>query len=80
MHFVMHAFSNHVGILHNVTSIDPPAQSAVLSDGVVALYLHKNTPCRGGGFIYPPKRVVSVRTIHSFISFKRNHDLVAQSR
>ena len=35
-HFVMHAFNNHVEVLHNVTPIDLPAQSAVLSDGVVA--------------------------------------------
>ena len=41
MHFVMYAFSNHAVVLHNVTPIDLPAQSAVLSDGVVASYLHK---------------------------------------
>ncbi len=35
MHFVMHAFSNYVKVLHGVTPIDPLAQSAVLSDGVV---------------------------------------------
>ena len=35
MHFVMHAFNNHVEVLHNVTPIDLPAQLAVLSDGVV---------------------------------------------
>ena len=35
MHFVMHTFNNHVEGLHNVTPI-VPAQSAVLSDGVVA--------------------------------------------
>ena len=35
MHFVMYAFSNHVGVLHNVTPIDLLVQSAVLSDGVV---------------------------------------------
>ncbi len=34
--FVMYAFSNHVGVLHNVTPIDLLVQSAVLSDGVVA--------------------------------------------
>ena len=28
MHFVMYAFSNHVGVLHNVTPVDLPAQSA----------------------------------------------------
>ena len=44
MHFVIHAFSNHVEVLHNVTPIDLPAQSAVLSDGVVARVLHKVTP------------------------------------
>ncbi len=41
MHFVMYAFSNHVGVLHNVTPIDLLAQSVVLSDGVVAKCLHK---------------------------------------
>ena len=38
MHFVMSAFSHHVEVLHNVTPIDLPAQSAVLSDGVVFSY------------------------------------------
>ena len=47
MHFVMYAFSNHVVVLHNVTPLDLPAQSAVLSDGVVFSYLHK---CRAGPF------------------------------
>ena len=41
MHFVMYASSNHVVVLHNVTPIDLPAQSAVLSDGVVVKGLHK---------------------------------------
>ena len=41
MHFVMSAFSNHAVVLHNVTPIDLPAQSAVLSDGVVAECLYK---------------------------------------
>ena len=41
MHFVMHAFNNHVGVLHNVTPIDLLVQSAGLSDGVVV-------PCRHG--------------------------------
>ncbi len=41
MHFVMHAFSNHVEVLHSVTPIDLLAQSAVLSDGVVVEILHK---------------------------------------
>ena len=36
MHFVMHAFSNHVGVLHNVTPFVLLQQTAVLSDGVVA--------------------------------------------
>ena len=40
MHFVMYAFSNHVGVLHNVTLIDLLDQSAVLSDGVVVVVLH----------------------------------------
>ena len=30
-----------VEVLHNVTPFDPPAQSAVLSDGVVVSYLYK---------------------------------------
>ena len=38
MHLVMYAFSNHAVVLHNVTPIDLPAQSAVLSDGVVFAY------------------------------------------
>ena len=41
MHFIMSAFSNHAVVLHNVTPIDLPAQSAVLSDGVVAACLYK---------------------------------------
>ena len=41
MHFVMHAFSNYVEVLHNATPIDLLAQSAVLSDGVVVARLHK---------------------------------------
>ena len=40
MHFVMHAFSNHVKVLHNVTPIDLLVQSAILSDGVVFLRTH----------------------------------------
>ncbi len=44
MHFVMHAFNNHVRVLHNVTPIDLLVQSAVLSDGVVVVVLHKVTP------------------------------------
>ena len=43
MHFVMHAFSNHVEVLHNVTPIDLLVQVAVLSDGVVVSYLHKHS-------------------------------------
>ena len=35
MYFVMYAFSNHAKVLHNVTLIDLPVQSAVLSGGVV---------------------------------------------
>ena len=42
MHFVMHAFNNHVEVLHNVTPIDLLVQSAVLSDGVVVPYLLKH--------------------------------------
>ena len=41
MHFVMSAFSSHAVVLHNVTPIDLPAQSAVLSDGVVVACLYK---------------------------------------
>ena len=43
-HFAMHAFSNHVVVLHNVTPIDLLAQSVVLSDGVVAAVLHQSIP------------------------------------
>ena len=35
MHFVMHAFNNHVKVLHNVTPLAQLEQVAVLSDGVV---------------------------------------------
>ena len=50
MHFVMHAFSNHVGFLHNVTPFVLLQQTAVLSDGVVASFLHQAIPLlwRGG--------------------------------
>ncbi len=41
MHFVMHAFSSYVEVLHNVTPFVPLQQTAVLSDGVVASCLHK---------------------------------------
>ncbi len=63
MHFVMHAFNNHVKVLHDVTPIDLLVQSAVLSDGVVVPYLHNLIPLlwRGGRrsltgwcFAYPP--------------------------
>ena len=37
----MHAFNNHVKVLHDVTPIDLLAQSAVLSDGVVVACLYK---------------------------------------
>ena len=40
MHFVMHAFSNHVEGLHNVTLFVLLQQTAVLSDGVVVGVLH----------------------------------------
>ena len=40
MHFVMHASSNHVEVLHNGTPLDLLAQVAVLSDGVVVACLH----------------------------------------
>ncbi len=39
----MHAFSNHVKVLHSVTPIDLLDQSAVLSDGVVVVVLHNFT-------------------------------------
>ena len=38
----MHAFSNHVGVLHNVTPIDLLVQSAVLSDEMVVACLYKS--------------------------------------
>ena len=41
MHFVIHAFNNHAEVLHSVTPTDLLDQSAVLSDAVVAKYLHK---------------------------------------
>ena len=40
MHFVMHAFSNHVEGLHNVTPFVLLQQTAVLSDGVVVGVLY----------------------------------------
>ena len=36
MHFVMHAFNNHVKVLHNVTPLAQLEQVVVLSDRVVA--------------------------------------------
>ena len=48
MHFVMHAFNNHVRVLHNVTPIDLLVQSAVLSDGVVVKVLNNQFPSCGG--------------------------------
>ena len=49
-HFVMHAFNNHVKVLHDVAPIDLLAQSAALSDGVVVACLHNAIPLlwRGG--------------------------------
>ncbi len=44
MHFVMHASSNHVEVLHNVTPFVQLQQTAVLSDGVVVVVLHNVTP------------------------------------
>ena len=44
MHFVMHAFNNHVEVPHDVTPIDLLDQSAVLSDGVVVKVLNNVTP------------------------------------
>ena len=39
-HFVMHAFSNRVEGLHNVTPFVQLQQTVVLSDGVVVEVLH----------------------------------------
>ena len=41
MHFVMHAFNNHVKVLNNVTLLAQLEQVAVLSDGVVVVGLHQ---------------------------------------
>ena len=49
MHFVMHAFNNHVEVLHNVTPFVLLQQMAVLSDGVVVEVLHQQFPSCGGG-------------------------------
>ena len=46
MHFVIHVFSNHAEVLHSVTPIDLPVQSAILSDGVVVACLHKSISLR----------------------------------
>ncbi len=43
MHFVIHVFSNHVMVLHDVTPIDLLGQSAVLSDGVVVARLYRQS-------------------------------------
>ena len=43
-HFVMHAFSNHVEVLHSVTPIVLLQQTAVLSDGAVVACLYKYVP------------------------------------
>ena len=48
MHFVMHAFNNHVEVLHNVTPFVLLQQMAVLSDGVVVVVLHQQFPSCGG--------------------------------
>ena len=40
MHFVMHAFNNHVKVLHNAAPFVQLQQTAVLSDGVVVEVLH----------------------------------------
>ena len=50
VHFVMYAFSNHAVVLCHVTPFVQLQQAAVLSDGVVASYLHKTIPFlwRGG--------------------------------
>ena len=60
MHFVMHAFSNHVEVLHNVMPLDLLVQSAVLSDEVVVAalqnqYIHPSNYDTGrGGLTRPP--------------------------
>ena len=41
MHSVIHAFSNHVKVLHDVTPFMALQQTAVLSDGVVVACLYK---------------------------------------
>ena len=54
MHSVMHMFNDRVKVLHDVTPIDLPAQSAVLSDGVVVSCLHNVTCMCRGGLVCPP--------------------------
>ncbi len=44
MHFVMHAFNNHVKVLHDVTPFVLLQQTAGLSDGVVVVVLQNVTP------------------------------------
>ena len=49
MHFVMHAFNNHVKVLHIVTPFVLLQQTAVLSDEMVFAYplsLHQPTALR----------------------------------
>ena len=59
MHFVIYAFSNHVGVLNTVTPIDLLVQSAVLSDRVVVRVLHNVTYMGRGGLVCPPYGTVS---------------------
>ena len=78
MHFVMHAFSNHVKVLHNVTPLDLLAQVAVLSDGVVVACLHQLIPLlwRGGGLMHFVMHAFSnhVKVLHNVTPL----DLLAQ--
>ena len=60
-HFVMHAFSNHVEVLHSVTPIVLLQQTAVLSDGVVVACLYKYVPDHSSpveGWQAPPDGVL----------------------
>ena len=79
MHSVMHAFNNHVKVLHDVTPIDLLAQSAVLSDGVVVACLHQLIPLlwRGGRLMHSVMHAFNnhVKVLHDVTPI----DLLAQS-
>ena len=73
MYFVMHAFSNHVVGLHNVTPFVPLQQTAVLSDGVVYNRLRLPIPQTGAAI---PLLWRGVKPVHFVMSAFSNHAVV----